>query len=1019
MPGDPQVLQGIVDDFTYLRDTAWSVSQGLDAFVASASGGLEGAAADALREVVSGRLKTFVSSIVRAFSLAGEAVAEYRNTLVQAQQVAADASAKAEGMGAGDPKLAGLKSQVQDQMGQVNAAAQAMEAALRDAADMVSQPVKVPSLWDRIRRKVELALSIVAGALALLSVPFDGPIGVALAAAAWTAGATGFAMTAVDVARHQATWKDLLLASLGFLVPGGRGMFGMEALGAAARAVVNGAAEAGQVMRSPALLAGFMAKAVPASVRGMADAATAVGRGLVLLPGAVGRGVMALPSVLKGTPAFLREAWASVSPTLAEDFAHVVKWYPRLVAASEVLGLGKAGAYAVVNLGRVAGVLFTPLRFGEMATLGFRGAWVPLREAADWSKGLAAFRAGYAGYTRLEGIGKGLAAAGLHELGDLSSHDGDAGLHEPQLTPVSTWTARELGHEEFRRSDSGLFVSETRSGEHGLETSGAQVVSPRETGGSTVSDGPLDAVHSFSQEQAFEFRTVPLPGTPWQLRFETATGLDGPIRVARLDGTPLAAYEHGVDIVRETPGQLTVRVRMPHANGVPRTVTWHLSPVGMDREMPLSRESIASLSELTPREHLNPRGQATERSLIEDSGSGTQAFEPLQAGSLPHVLGESASRFERAGGELPQPAPDRFAGQTLEATRAGELLADIGSRASEADRASGAVPAGRAELRAGADEELRADIPAADREPRRVLDLLNARAADPGEVQPSAARVAQAAPVARVVRRSRLEPVNDLSRRFSIRRYTGDRALLERVEYTSDRARLERLAGGGPDDPLSIHPHTGSLVNRWRPERPWWEPIDDNYEEYEPHWPPPPRWSPVPDWHAPHAHYSNDEEERVYVFGPRAEMHRNERTEAGPSRMECPLPSASSSSSDHEAASSQTYHSAPEPQHNHGYGGHDFGPRAPRRPYDHAPQPVYADDYGWHARPLRRRRNACQDYLFGVYIVVGFIFFLGFMEALLDDLTYPRWGRRCGWGWGGRCWPGGRMYGGCNPWMGC
>ncbi|MBV9022558.1 MAG: hypothetical protein JO362_01850 [Streptomycetaceae bacterium] len=87
VPGEPRVLQGVVDDFTYLRDTAWSVSQGLDAFVASASGGFAGATADALREVVSGRLKTFVFNIARAFSLAGEAVAEYRTALVQAQQV--------------------------------------------------------------------------------------------------------------------------------------------------------------------------------------------------------------------------------------------------------------------------------------------------------------------------------------------------------------------------------------------------------------------------------------------------------------------------------------------------------------------------------------------------------------------------------------------------------------------------------------------------------------------------------------------------------------------------------------------------------------------------------------------------------------------------------------------------------------------------------------------------------------------------------------------------------------------
>src|SRR5881392_2990530 len=39
VPGDPRVLQGVVEDFGYLRDVAWSVAQGLDVVVASASGG--------------------------------------------------------------------------------------------------------------------------------------------------------------------------------------------------------------------------------------------------------------------------------------------------------------------------------------------------------------------------------------------------------------------------------------------------------------------------------------------------------------------------------------------------------------------------------------------------------------------------------------------------------------------------------------------------------------------------------------------------------------------------------------------------------------------------------------------------------------------------------------------------------------------------------------------------------------------------------------------------------------------
>src|SRR6478672_2851524 len=156
LPGDPRMSQQVVDDFAFLRDVAWSVSQGLDAVVALASsGGFEGAAADALRGVVSGRLKAFVFNIARAFSLAGEAVAEYRLALMQGQQAARAAFEATAGLGAKDPRLTGLKSQVQGQVDQVNAAARVMEAALRDAADMVSQPIKVPSLFDQIMKGLE------------------------------------------------------------------------------------------------------------------------------------------------------------------------------------------------------------------------------------------------------------------------------------------------------------------------------------------------------------------------------------------------------------------------------------------------------------------------------------------------------------------------------------------------------------------------------------------------------------------------------------------------------------------------------------------------------------------------------------------------------------------------------------------------------------------------------------------------------------------------------------------------
>ncbi|MBV9024755.1 MAG: hypothetical protein JO362_13430, partial [Streptomycetaceae bacterium] len=445
LPGNPQVLQQIVDDFTYLRDTAWSVSQGLDAFVASASsGGFAGATADAFRDVVSGRLKTFVFNIARAFSLAGEAVAEYKLALVQAQQVANDAFTKTNGVAAGDTKLTGLKSQVQDQLDQVSNAAQNMEAALRDAADMVSQPIKVPSLWERIHKKVELVLSIVAGALALLSALIDGPIGVALAAAAFGAGAADFVMTGVDYVRHEASWKDLLLSGIGLLMPGGRGMFGMEALGGAARSIVSGASRAWDMVRAPMQLAGALGRGAVAAGRAAVDLAAATGRGLLLLPSALWRAVTALPSVLRGIPGFVRGVWQSTSAAVAEDFAGMLTRYPRLAGIAQTLGaVGKGGMYLGVNAARVAAALVTPLRFAEIAEMGFRGAWAPLREAASWSKGIADFRAGWAGYGRLGAAGKGLVAAGLHEVGLAGMHEGDAGWHaggaglrEPQLAPI-------------------------------------------------------------------------------------------------------------------------------------------------------------------------------------------------------------------------------------------------------------------------------------------------------------------------------------------------------------------------------------------------------------------------------------------------------------------------------------------------------------------------------------------------------------------------------------------------------
>jgi hypothetical protein len=942
LPGDPRVLQGIVDDFASLRDVAWSVHQGLDAVVASASsGGLEGETAEALREVVSGRLKTFVYNIARAFSLAGEAVAEYRTALLRAQQMASGAVQQAAGLAVKDAKPAELKSRLQGQVDQVSAAAASMEAALRDAAQMMSQPIKVPSLWERTRGKVELALSIVGGVLALLSSVVDAPVGFALGMAAFAAGAAAFSMTAADVAAHRVKWTQLFMAGVGLVGPWAQGMFSMAALGAGARAVVEGTKAAWDVVRSPAQLSGFVAKAVPAAARGVAGLMVGAERGLGWLRGVPWR-VVALPSVLKGTPGFFRGVWRSASGAVAEDFAGMVKLYPRSAAVAEELGfVGKAGMYAGINSLRMArawftSLRFTSLRFTDIAALGFRGTWTAVWDAvydaakANWSRGMAEFRAGWAGYPRLGATGKGLAAVELHELGFARAHVGVVELREPLLAPVTTWTVRDLGNEGFTRSASGLFVPKMEP-VHGLETSGmptrsrlwvpeeAEHGAPLGTPGTVppvdrlggepvVRDGVVGEPVSASRplvlslpggdgeraplaffEAMHETRVPEAPqatvrrweasesgtggaltshtaqpelphtaaddlhalepdpvtlGSRMQARFQRGTGTE-PVTVSippELTGVVREEWVDPADLRQTAPRLDGARAQAVYSEGADREPRLALDLLNLSNARAVdpdwAQASAARVESVAPVvgrslfepaydlpspevSRLSPEFSPEFSSERYDEGPGGieepestafpafPALERLEEGSLPHVLEEQVSRFERVDGKSPQPVSDEFAGTTLDMVRAEELLADIESRMGESDGAFDVVPAGVAELRAEADEKLLMESQAADPQPSRAMDLLNVREADPGEAQPAAPR---AASLPLTVRRRIFGPTEDLFEPFSVR-YDGERALLEQMEYRSHRAQLERLAGGGPDDPVSVDPLGKGLVN--------------------------------------------------------------------------------------------------------------------------------------------------------------------------------------------------------------
>jgi hypothetical protein len=451
IPGDPTVLQWIVDDFAFLRDVAWSVHQGLDAVVASAlSGGFEGATADALREVVSGRLKTFVYNIARAFSLAREAVAEYRAVLVSAQRVVGAVVAQA-GLPADDRRLAGLKGRVADQVGRVREAGAVMVRALQDAAEMVSQPIKVPSLFERIWKGVEKTLMVAAMVAGLLSSVVDGPLG----EVAFGMSAAGFAMSVADYAVGRTSWQGLVLSAVGMALPGGKGVWSLEEFGAGLRGFLGRAGQAAGVLATPS-------KWAPLLVSGLVRGGQ--------MPGLLLDAVKAVPSLIAAVPGVLK----SLGKVIGQDFTNVAKWYPGLTAVA-----GAHFGYAVLNLGRLAGALFTPLSFDEIAVLGFRGAWAAARRRASWTAAARAFRAGWTGY------GTRAALAGLDALTMLYTHgirgvlpDGGKGAPKagPGVVPVAPRPSDDPAPGFiFLRTISGRLLPgvPTSGPGHGLDLSGA------------------------------------------------------------------------------------------------------------------------------------------------------------------------------------------------------------------------------------------------------------------------------------------------------------------------------------------------------------------------------------------------------------------------------------------------------------------------------------------------------------------------------------------------------------------
>ncbi|QFR00783.1 APC family permease [Streptomyces phaeolivaceus] len=381
--GNPGVLDMVTKELRDLSDLSGRVSNGLDTLLTKAEdGGFEGRTADALRTYVKDELKTFMANINRSFDMAADATARYARALGDSQdraENAADTVAALERVGGtplaeNDPEMTRARNEVDAEIDTVQAEAKILEDTLREAARLVSRPVKKPkqSFWKRFVSTFFKVLEIVALVITLVAAVIGGPLGLV----AFGLGTVLFAKALVDYAMGNGNALSLGLAFLGILFPSTKGL---TTLGGLARmASAGGKALGGALSASGRLLfrGGGMLFSSPGRLLSLA------GQGLVRFGGGLGTravgGFMALPRVLSKTPAMLGSALRFMGGFARGTFRQGWSALTRdFVESTAFIGggtAGRLGVFTFMSLGRLTMTALLPMRYSEIARFGYRGA---------------------------------------------------------------------------------------------------------------------------------------------------------------------------------------------------------------------------------------------------------------------------------------------------------------------------------------------------------------------------------------------------------------------------------------------------------------------------------------------------------------------------------------------------------------------------------------------------------------------------------------------------------------------
>ncbi|TSB32115.1 hypothetical protein [Streptomyces benahoarensis] len=213
-PGDAARIREVIASQQELVDLADKIDNGLTEVKNTTDGAFVGKTGDALREVIDGKLRHFVSTFREAQQDVQNALRTYQAVMEEQQGRADTALQQAKGLSEDDEDgRDSLKSTAKDAGDVQREASKTAARAVRDAGDKIASPIDA---CDEIMK----ALSWLAIILIIPAIIVGGPV--ALFAVALNVAI--FIKTAVDFANGDASALDLLLAGLGMIAPSTKGL---------------------------------------------------------------------------------------------------------------------------------------------------------------------------------------------------------------------------------------------------------------------------------------------------------------------------------------------------------------------------------------------------------------------------------------------------------------------------------------------------------------------------------------------------------------------------------------------------------------------------------------------------------------------------------------------------------------------------------------------------------------------------------------------------------------------------